>query len=75
MPEATETNKNLDELFKAGAHFGFGKSRRHPSNTPYIFGSKNKVDIFDLEKTQESLQKACDFVSELAFEEEVRLEK
>jgi small subunit ribosomal protein S2 len=66
MPEATETNKNLDELFKAGAHFGFGKSRRHPSNTPYIFGSKNKVDIFDLEKTQESLQKACDFVSELA---------
>jgi len=66
MAEATKAEKNLDELFKAGAHFGFGKSRRHPSATPYIFGSKNKVDIFDLEKTQESLEKACDFVSKLA---------
>ncbi len=66
MAETTETNKNLDELFKAGAHFGFGKSRRHPSSAPYIFGSKNKVDIFDLEKTQESLERACNFISELA---------
>jgi small subunit ribosomal protein S2 len=66
MTEATKTEANLDELFKAGAHFGFGKSRRHPSATPYIFGSKNKVDIFDLEKTSESLAKACDFVAELA---------
>lgn len=66
MTEATKTDQNLDELFKAGAHFGFGKSRRHPSTTPYIFGSKNKVDIFDLEKTSESLEKACAFVAELA---------
>ena len=66
MTETTKTEKDLDELFKAGAHFGFGKSRRHPSIAPYIFGSKNKVDIFDLEKTQESLEKASDFVSKLA---------
>ncbi|MFH0804467.1 MAG: 30S ribosomal protein S2 [Candidatus Zambryskibacteria bacterium] len=66
MAEAIKTDKNLDELFKAGAHFGFGKSRRHPSTAPYIFGSKNKVDIFDLEKTNESLGKACAFVAELA---------
>jgi small subunit ribosomal protein S2 len=66
MTEETKIEQNLDELFKAGAHFGFGKSRRHPSTTPYIFGSKNKVDIFDLEKTHESLEKAYNFVSELA---------
>jgi small subunit ribosomal protein S2 len=66
MTENTKTEANLDELFKAGAHFGFGKSRRHPSTTPYIFGSKNKVDIFDLEKTSENLEKACSFISELA---------
>jgi small subunit ribosomal protein S2 len=66
MTEITKTEKGLDELFKVGAHFGFGKSRRHPSTAPYIFGSKNKVDIFDLEKTEENLQKACDFVAELA---------
>jgi small subunit ribosomal protein S2 len=66
MTENTKTDINLDELFKAGAHFGFGKSRRHPSLTPYIFGSKNRVDIFDLEKTDECLAKALEFVASLA---------
>lgn len=73
MTETTKTDQKLDELFKAGAHFGFGKSRRHPSTTPFIFGSKNKVDIFDLEKTSESLEKACAFVSELATNKAVIL--
>jgi small subunit ribosomal protein S2 len=66
MAEATKTDENLNELFKAGAHFGFGKSRRHPSIASFIFGSKNRVDIFDLEKTQEALSKALEFVAKLA---------
>jgi len=66
MTEITKTEANLDELFKAGAHFGFSKSRRHPSTDAFIFGSKNRVDIFDLEKTNEALETACTFVSELA---------
>lgn len=65
MAEKTMTNTNIDELFKAGAHFGFGKSRRHPSTAPYIFGSKNRVDIFDLEKTEEVLSKALLFIASL----------
>lgn len=60
------STQGLDELFKAGAHFGFGKSRRHPSTNQFIFGSKNRVDIFDLEKTHEAFQKALDFVASLA---------
>ena len=51
MAEAIKDEAKLDELFKVGAHFGFGKSRRHPSVEPYIFGSKNRVDIFDLENS------------------------
>jgi len=66
MADATKVNPAVDELFKAGAHFGFGKSRRHPSTIAYIFGSKNRVDIFDLEKTEVALQKALDFVKSLA---------
>lgn len=66
MAETTKTDAKLDELFKAGAHFGFAKGRRHPSTNDYIFGSKNRVDIFDLEKTDVSLQKALDFVASLA---------
>ena len=63
----TKEKISLDELFKHGAHFGFGKSRRHPSTTPFIFGSKNRSDIFDLEKTAESLEKALGFIAELAL--------
>ncbi len=52
----------IDSLFAAGAHFGFVKSRRHPSAKPFIFGAKNKVEIFDLEKTSAELAKALEFV-------------
>lgn len=58
----------IDNMFKAGAHFGFSKTRRHPTISPYIFGVKNKVEIFDLEKTSELLNKATAFVASLAKE-------
>lgn len=52
-------NKNLIErLFSAGAHFGFSKSRRHPTVKPYIYGNKQGTDIFDLEKTATLLEDA-----------------
>lgn len=56
--------KSLDALFKVGAHFGLIRSRRHPSVKPFLFGVKNKMEIFDLEKTQEYLEKAKVFVSD-----------
>lgn len=52
----------VDALFSVGAHFGFVKSRRHPSAKPFIFGSKNNIEIFDLEKTSKELEKALIFV-------------
>jgi small subunit ribosomal protein S2 len=63
-----DTKKSIESLFVAGAQFGLGKSRRHPSQTSYIFGTKNGTDIFDLEKTQELLEKAKSFVADLAKE-------
>src|SRR5574343_1823177 len=67
----TDTNNSnsgngvVDALFSVGAHFGFIKSRRHPSTKPFIFGVKNKIEIFDLEKTSQSLNKALEFVQDL----------
>ncbi len=59
-------NSNLIErLFKAGAHFGFSKSRRHPTVTPYIFTNKQGTDIFDLEKTAELLSVAKEKIKEI----------
>jgi small subunit ribosomal protein S2 len=58
----TQMDSQLNALFEAGAHFGLIRSRRHPSAKPYLFGTKNKIEIFDLEKTHESLEKAKAFV-------------
>ncbi|MFM2357850.1 MAG: ribosomal protein small subunit ribosomal protein [Candidatus Parcubacteria bacterium] len=59
-------DKTIAELFKAGAHFGFVKSRRHPSAKPFIFGAKNKIEIFDLEKTKGALDTAKAFIKSIA---------
>jgi len=61
-------NERIDEMFKAGAHFGYSKTRRHASTAPYIFGVKNRVEIIDLEKTDALLDKALAFISTLAKE-------
>src|SRR3989344_2069642 len=65
MTKNSAENKDIvGDLFKAGAHFGFVKSRRHPSAKPFIFGSKNNIEIFDLEKTSLELDKAAAFMEE-----------
>lgn len=52
-------------MFERGAHFGFTRSRRHPSQKPFIFGTKNNIEIFDLEKTSEALDTVLQKVKEL----------
>ena len=59
MSEIQPKNSVLVEaMFKAGSHFAYTRSRRHPTAAPYIFGLKNRVEIFDLEKTSEKLLEA-----------------
>lgn len=66
ITQKEEKKPVVDALFGVGAHFGFVKSRRHPSVAPYLFGVKNKIEIFDLEKTQEALEAACGYVESVA---------
>lgn len=58
----------IEEMFKAGAHFGYVRARRHPTVAPYIFGVKNRIEIFDLEKTEPLLGKAEEFIKKLGSE-------
>ncbi len=60
------TNTLIERLFKAGAHFGFKKSRRHPTVTPYLFTTKQGSDIFDLEKSAALLEEAKSVVRIMA---------
>lgn len=58
------TNNLIERLFSAGAHFGFKKSRRHPTVTPYLFTSKDGNDIFDLEQSAALIEAAAAVVNE-----------
>ncbi len=54
----TKNTKLIDRLFKSGSHFGFKKSRRHPTVASYLYTTKDGNDIFDLEKTTALLDTA-----------------
>jgi small subunit ribosomal protein S2 len=60
------TQNAIEEMFKAGVHYGYSKSRRHPSTSPYVFTTKNGVDIINIEKTNELLEKALEAVTKFA---------
>ncbi len=60
------TQNTIEEMFRAGVHYGYSKSRRHPSTLPYVFATKSGVDIINIEKTEELLQKAAEAVSKFA---------
>ncbi len=62
----TTQNSFIEEMFANGTHYGYSKSRRHPTTTPYIFATKNGVDIINIEKTSVLLEKALEKVTALA---------
>jgi len=55
----------IEKMFEVGAHYAYTKTKRHPSTKTFIFGSKNGTELFDLEKTDVSLEEAKSFVKEL----------
>jgi small subunit ribosomal protein S2 len=55
----------LEELLEAGCHFGHQKRRWNPAMGRYIYGERDGVHIFDLAKTKDGLEKACEYVSNL----------
>jgi len=56
---------SVKSLLEAGVHFGHQTSRWNPKMAPYIFTTRNRVHIINLEKTVECLEKALSFVEEL----------
>lgn len=63
------TNSTLiQRLFNAGSHFGFKKRRRHPTVVPYLFTTKEGVDIFDLEKTAASLESVKELLKQAGLQ-------
>lgn len=67
------TPASIEKMFEAGVHYGYGKSRRHPSVSPYIYATKNNSDIIDLEKTSVLLEHATEFIKNLGAQNKIVL--
>jgi len=59
---------SLEDMLKAGMHFGHRTNRWHPKMKPYIFTAKNGIYVIDLEKSRKMLENALEFMSQLVKE-------
>jgi len=57
---------SMQSMLKAGIHFGHQTRYWNPKMAPYIYGSRNKIHIIDLGKTQPLLQDALNYISSTA---------
>ncbi len=61
---STISTNFIERLFAAGAHFGFKKSRRHPTTSPYLFGTKDGSDIIDLTQSAAAIAATAHILEE-----------
>ena len=57
---------SIEQMLKAGVHFGHQTRFWNPKMDPFIFGNRNKVHIINLEKTLEHLKPSVEFCKQLA---------
>jgi len=63
---STNPDVSVRALFEAGVHFGHLSRFREPQMSEYIYGTKNKINIINLEKTLPLFKNAMDYVKEVA---------
>lgn len=75
MAKKEEKDFNLDTegMAQAGLHFGHRTSRVNPKITPFLYGTRNNVHIFDLEKTAEKLKESLNFINQAVSENKIIL--
>jgi small subunit ribosomal protein S2 len=56
----------LRQLFEAKVHLGHLSRFREPKMAEFIYGTKNGMNIIDLEKTRRYIQSACQFISQIS---------
>ncbi len=59
------TSVSVEDLLKAGTHFGHLTRRWNPKMRQYIFMEKNGIHIIDLNKTKEKLEASCKIMSNI----------
>lgn len=52
----------IKEMLEAGVHYGHNRRFWNPYVKNYIYTNKNRIDIFDLQKTEQLFNKALEFI-------------
>ncbi len=61
-PFTEEEKEVFLEMAKAGVFYGHKKSRRNPHFADYVFSSRSGVEIIDIVKTMEFIEKISEFI-------------
>ncbi len=72
-PKKADFGINVEDMAKAGLHFGHRTSNVHPKMKPYLAGVRNTIHIINLKETAEKLKSALKFIQELVSEKKVLL--
>ena len=56
----------IEELVKAGVHFGHLTRKWNPNMSPYIYSEKNGIHIINLYKTIQKLEESCSALEKIA---------
>tara|TARA_R110000868_G_scaffold84822_6_gene238986 strand:- start:62084 stop:62851 length:768 start_codon:yes stop_codon:yes gene_type:complete len=64
--EKTMSSVTMRQMLEAGVHFGHRTRFWNPEMAPFIFGSRNKVHIINLEKTLPLFNDAVNFAGKVA---------
>ncbi|MBL4773068.1 MAG: 30S ribosomal protein S2 [Alcanivoracaceae bacterium] len=59
-------NVSIKQLLEAGVHFGHNTRYWNPKMDKYIFSTRNKIHIIDLNKTKQLMEDALNYISSLA---------
>ncbi len=62
----SSVDTGLESMLRAGVHFGHLKSRLHPTMRPFVHATRNNLNIVDLERTAEYLERATAFLEGVA---------
>lgn len=62
----TASMETLQKMVEAGVHVGHKKEKGHPKMKPYLFATRQGVQIINVEKTLEKLEAAAEFLKGVA---------
>jgi small subunit ribosomal protein S2 len=60
-------------MAEAGLHFGHRSSNTHPKMKPFIYGTRNSINLIDLDKTKENFKKVLEFIKKEISESKILL--